>query len=179
MRGQNLHWVLFIDFRYLIPIYIILQKRFTMNWQQDQFLITDDQSKFDMDYIFDFISNRSYWAAGIPYEVVKRSIEGSVAFGVFENDRQIGFARVITDCATFGYLADVFIDENNRGKGLGKWLMETVMAHPKLQGLRGWMLRTKDAHSLYEKYGFERVVDTSKLMAKFNPNVYAKKELGS
>jgi GNAT superfamily N-acetyltransferase len=150
-----------------------------MEWKKEHFTISDDKSLFDIDYIFDFISNRSYWAANIPFEVVKKSIEGSVCFGVFENKQQIGFARVITDSATFGYLADVFIDENYRGQGLGKWLMETIMAYSNFQGLRGWMLRTKDAHSLYEKYGFERVVDTCKLMTKFNSNVYAKKELGS
>src|ERR1700712_302077 len=92
------------------------------------------------------------WAENIPVEVVQRSIDGAVCFGVYDEGEQIGFARVITDKATFGYLADVFIDERYRGLGLSKWLMETIMSHPELQGFRNWQLATRDAHTLYAKF---------------------------
>ena len=107
----------------------------------------------DIDLIHSFLS-RSYWAEGISKEIIRRSIEGALCFGVFENDKQVGFARMITDKATFAYLADVFIIEEYRGLGLSKWLMETIMAHPDLQGLRRMMLATRDAHELYKKFGF-------------------------
>jgi GNAT superfamily N-acetyltransferase len=100
---------------------------------------------------------RSYWARGVPPDVVQRSIENSLVFGVYGGDEQVGFARVVTDRATFAYLADVFVLEGHRGRGLGKWLMEVVLAHPELQGLRRWMLATADAHGLYRRYGFREL----------------------
>src|SRR4029077_18712234 len=97
-----------------------------MDWRKNEFTITTDNRQLDIDYIHHYISVKSYWAENIPIGIVKKSIEGAMCFGVYDNGKQIGFARVITDKATFGYLADVFIDENYRGKGLGIWLMETI-----------------------------------------------------
>ena len=125
---------------------------------QDEFIISTDKSKLDVGIIHNYLCNQSYWAKNISAEVVKKSIDGSCCFGLFVKEdpvlKQIGFARVITDCATFAYLADVFILEAYRGKGLSKWLMKTIMNCHDLQGLRRWLLATKDAHDLYKKYGF-------------------------
>ena len=136
--------------------------------QQNEFFISTDKSKLDVNIIHDYLCNESYWAKNIPLEIVQQSIEGSCCFGLYVNEnsilKQIGFARVITDCATFGYLADVFVIESYRGKGLAKWLMETIMNCPDLQGLRGWMLATKDAHTLYAKFGFSLLENTGRIM---------------
>lgn len=123
-----------------------------------QFLISTDKSKLQIDVIHNYLANYSYWAKGIPVEIVERSILNSIAFGVYFQDeealKQVGFCRVTSDLATFAYLADVFILEEYRGDGLSKFLMETVLQHPDLQGLRRWVLATADAHGLYAKYGF-------------------------
>ena len=124
-----------------------------MTVYKENFRISTDKSKLEIKVIHDFLS-RSYWSENIPVETVQKSIEGSLCFGVYENSRQIGFARMITDKATFAYLADVFIIENYRGQGLAKWLMNEIMNYPELQGLRRWLLATKDAHGLYLKSGF-------------------------
>jgi N-acetylglutamate synthase-like GNAT family acetyltransferase len=126
-----------------------------------RFLISTDKSKLDLDVIHDFLSRESYWAAGIPRETVARSIENSICFGVYDNANQIGFARVISDFATFAYVADVFIVEAYRERGLAKELMATIMAHPQLQGLRRWSLGTRDAQRLYAQFGFKPVVNTN------------------
>jgi GNAT superfamily N-acetyltransferase len=139
--------------------------------QKDNFYISTDKSKLDIEYIHQFISH-SYWAAGIPVEILQKSIEGSVCFGLYDHEKQIGFARVITDKATFGYLADVFVDENYRGKGLGVWLMSIIMSHPELQGFRNWMLGTRDAHNLYKKFGFTSLDQPERIMRKNDPDVY-------
>jgi GNAT superfamily N-acetyltransferase len=135
---------------------------------QNGFFISTDKTKLDVDVIYNYLSNESYWAKNIPLQTVQTSIENSYCFGLYvtENStkKQIGFARVITDCATFGYLADVFVIEKYRGKGLSKWLMKTIMDCPDLQGLRGWMLATKDAHGLYEKFGFSLLENTGRFM---------------
>jgi GNAT superfamily N-acetyltransferase len=138
---------------------------------KDHFTISTENEKFDIDSIHSFLT-RSYWAEGISKEVIKRSIEGSLCFGVFINSKQIGFARMITDKATFAYLADVFIIEEYRGLGLSKWLMEVIMAHPDLKGLRRMMLATKDAHGLYEKFGFTPLNNVDRWMQIHNPNIY-------
>lgn len=124
-----------------------------------RFLISADRSKLDVDVIHGFLA-RSYWAAGIPRETVVRSIENSLCFGVYDNAHQIGFARVISDFATYAYVADVFILKPYRERGLGKELMASIMAHPDLQGLRRWSLGTHDAQGLYAQFGFEPVVNT-------------------
>jgi GNAT superfamily N-acetyltransferase len=122
-------------------------------WERGEYTISTDKSRLDIEVIHGYL-DRSYWAAGRSVETVRRSIENSVAFGVYRGERQVGFARVITDYATFGWIADVFILEEFQGRGLGKWLTETIVAHPELQGFRRWVLATKDAHDLYRKVGF-------------------------
>lgn len=141
----------------------------------DGFSITTDQSRFDFDVIHSFISN-SYWAKGIPKDVLRRAIANSLAFGVFDEDGvQVGFARVITDKATFAYLADVFVVPSYQGLGLSKYLMDTLVSHPELQGIRRFMLATQDAHGLYEKYGFVAVANPEILMQIWDPNIYLSK----
>ncbi len=120
----------------------------------DRFYISTNKSKLDLAMIHNFLKN-SYWAKNIPLKVVEESIENSLCFGVYEGSKQIGFARVITDYATFAYLADLFIAESFRGLGLGKWLVECILEYPELQGLRKWLLATRDAHELYRPYGFQ------------------------
>ena len=142
-----------------------------MTIAKDQVTITTEKEKFDVEFIHSFLT-RSYWAEGISKEVIKRSIEGALCFGLFENDKQIGFARMITDQATFAYLADVFIIEEYRGRGLSKWLMEVIMSHPSLQGLRRMMLATKDAHGLYEKFGFTPLNNVDRWMQINDPDIY-------
>jgi GNAT superfamily N-acetyltransferase len=119
----------------------------------DGILVTTDPARLDLATIHAFLSG-SYWASGIPAEVVERSIRNSICFGAFDGSRQVGFARVISDRATFAYVADVFVLPAHRGRGVGKRLMETVVSHPALQGLRHWILFTRDAHGLYRQYGF-------------------------
>lgn len=131
---------------------------------KNNFIISTDKNKIDIDYVHDFLSN-SYWSPGVPMETVKKAMNGSLCFGVYDSDKQIGYARVVTDTATFAYLADVFIDENYRGKGLGKWLVKVILAHPDLQGLRRIILATKDAHSLYVKFGFVQFATPERWMA--------------
>ena len=143
-----------------------------MEWQQENFIISTDKSKLDIPYIHQFLSNESYWAAGIPYDIVEKSIENSLCFGIYDGRKQIGFARIITDEATFGYLADVFVDVAYRGKGLGKWLMEIIMKLPFISLLRGFMLATKDAHTLYEQYGFTSLSNPERFMRLHKSNVY-------
>lgn len=124
-----------------------------------RFLISTDKSRLDLDLIHEFLSH-SYWAAGIPRETVARSIDNSLCFGVYDNAHQIGFARVISDFATYAYVADVFILEPYRNRGLGKELMASIMTHPRLQRLRRWSLGTRDAQGLYEQFGFQPVLNT-------------------
>lgn len=114
----------------------------------------------------------SYWAEGIPREVVVRSIANAIPFGVHHGDAQVGFARVITDRATFAYLADVFVLESHRGRGLAKWLMECVHAHPELQGFRRWVLLTRDAHGLYAAAGWKPLAKPDRYMERHDPDVY-------
>jgi len=124
------------------------------------FYISTDPSKMDIDFIYDFISN-SYWSKGIPKALLEKAITNSFCFGIFrkENDHQVGFARLITDYATYAYLADVFVNEDFQGKGLGQLLIKTIVEHPDLSAIRSFNLYTADAHSLYEKFGFRKVED--------------------
>jgi GNAT superfamily N-acetyltransferase len=125
----------------------------TTEWRRGEYLISTDKSRLNVELVRDFLK-LSYWASGIPVEIVRRSIDNSLVFGVYTGDEQVGFARVVTDYATFAYLADVFVLEAHRGRGLGKWMMQVITSHPRLQGFRRWMLATRDAHELYRKYGF-------------------------
>ena len=143
--------------------------------EMGRFLISTDRSKLDVDVIHRFLA-RSYWAEGIPRETVVRSIENSLCFGVYDNARQIGFARVISDFATYAYVADVFILEPYRERGLGKELMASIMAHPDLQGLLRWSLGTRDARGLYAQFGFKPVVNTRARMVMeiVDPEIYSR-----
>jgi N-acetylglutamate synthase-like GNAT family acetyltransferase len=129
-----------------------------------EFLFSADKTKLDIGYIHHFLSKESYWAKNIPIDIVKKSIEGSLCFGVYENNKQVGFARVITDYATFGYLADVFIDKDYRGRGLSKELMKFIMEQDVIKKLRRFMLATLDAHGLYTQFGFESQEGNKRLM---------------
>jgi N-acetylglutamate synthase-like GNAT family acetyltransferase len=142
-----------------------------MDFTKDRFSISTEKEKMDIDFIHSFLT-QSYWAEGISKEIIRRSIEGALCFGVFENDKQVGFARMITDRATFAYLADVFIIEEYRGLGLSKWLMEVIMSHSDLQGLRRMMLATRDAHELYKKFGFTPLNNVDRWMHIHSPEVY-------
>ena len=121
---------------------------------KDDYRVSTDPVLLDIDLVHDYLSNQSYLAANIPKEIVQKSISNSLCYGLYFKDKQIGFARLVTDKATFAYLADVFIVESFRGKGLSKWLMEVIQSHPELQGLRRWMLGTRDAHELYGQFGW-------------------------
>jgi GNAT superfamily N-acetyltransferase len=123
-------------------------------WRYDGYVISTDASRLDLRTVYNFLKT-SYWAAGVPFEVVERSVRNSMVFGVYSGEEQVGFARVVTDRATFAYLADVFVLETHRGRGVGKWLMQTIFSHPDLQGLRRFMLATRDAHELYRRHGFD------------------------
>lgn len=140
-------------------------------WRRGEYSISTDKGRLDVAVIHGFLT-MSYWAAGVPMEVVKRSIEHSLAFGVFKEDQQVGFARIITDYATFAYLGDVFILEPFRGRGLSKWLMEVIVGHPDLQGLRRWVLLTRDAHGLYRQVGFTEPSRPERYMELHFPDVY-------
>jgi GNAT superfamily N-acetyltransferase len=141
-------------------------------YRRGEYVISTDPSRIDVDAVHAFLA-RSYWATGISRAVVARSIEGSLNFGLYAGESPAGFARVITDGATFAYLADVFVLEEHRGKGLGVWMLETIMSHPQLQNLRVWRLATKDAHGLYEKAGFRPLDHPERMMEIVDPAVYA------
>jgi GNAT superfamily N-acetyltransferase len=135
-------------------------------------LISTDPARLDLDTIYGFLTN-CYWAKGIPREVVARSIEHSLCFGVYDGTgAQVGFARVISDFATVAYVGDVFVLDMHRGRGLGKWLMECITQHPALQGLRRWILTTRDAHGLYSQVGFTPVKFPERYMELHDPHVY-------
>jgi GNAT superfamily N-acetyltransferase len=143
-------------------------RREASNRERDGYTISTDPSLLDRDLIHSFLRT-AYWSPNVPREVVDRSIDNSLNFGLYDSDgTQVGFARMVTDRAAFGYLADVFVIERERGRGLGKWLIETVLAHPDLQGLRRITLGTQDAHSLYERYGF-KPADSGRLMTLDRP----------
>src|SRR5579863_1270350 len=140
--------------------------------RRGEFLISTDRGRLDLDMIHGFLTN-CYWAKGIPREVVARSIEHSLCFGVYDGSgAQVGFARVVSDFATVAYLGDVFVLESHRGRGLSKWLMECIMRHPALQNLRRWILLTRDAHELYRKLGFTALKSPDRYMELHRPDVY-------
>ncbi len=134
--------------------------------------VTNDRARLDVALIHRYLSEESYWAAGIPRELVERSIEHSLCFGAFDGDAQVGFARVVTDYATFGYVADVFVVPSHRGRGVSKEIMAAIRNHPELQGLRRWHLVTRDAHGLYEQYGFRELESPGRHMESTAHNAY-------
>lgn len=122
--------------------------------QKGEFLLSTDPDKLDFEMIHDYLCYKSYWSAGIPRQVVEAAAKGATCFGIYHKGQQMGYTRLISDGATFGYLADVFILEAYRGQGLGKWLISTILTYPAYQGFRRWVLATQDAHDLYGKFGF-------------------------
>jgi len=141
-------------------------------FRRGEFLISTDPMRLDLDLIYDFLTN-CYWAKGIPRDVVARSIEHALCFGVYDGSgAQVGFARVISDFATVAYLGDVFVLESHRGRGLSKWMMECILQHPALQNLRRWILLTRDAHELYRKFGFTALKSPDRYMELHRPDVY-------
>ena len=139
-------------------------------WRKGAYTVSTDPDRLDLAAIHGYL-RESYWAAGIPREKVEKAIRHSLPFGLYEENSLIGFARVITDFATFAYVADAFVLPSHRGRGLGVWLMEVVRAHPDLQKLRRWVLATRDAHELYRKTGFTEV-DPGRFMQVLDPDVY-------
>lgn len=136
-----------------------------------KFSISTDEEKLDIKMIHHYLSN-SYWAKNIPMETIKKSIEHSLCFGLYFVNKQVGFARVITDYTSFAYLADVFVLESEQGKGLGKWLIKEIMDYPSLQGMRKWLLATEDAHGLYKQYGFSPLKNPDSIMEIRIDNIY-------
>jgi GNAT superfamily N-acetyltransferase len=138
------------------------------------YFLSTDPDLLDVSLLHKFLSEQSYWAPGIPREVVERSLKNSLCFGLFNESQQIGFARVVTDRATFAWLGDVFVIDAFRGQGLGKWMIETLLTHPDLQGLRRCLLGTRDAHGLYTQFGFTPLADPSRFLEIHWPNLYLK-----
>ena len=133
--------------------------------------VSTDRARFDVDWIHASLAG-TYWAKGIPRDLVERSLEGSIAFGAFDGSRQVGVARVVTDRATFAWVADVFVEPSYRGRGVSKRIMEAIRAHPELQGLRRWLLATANAHGLYEQFGFTRIAEPGRFMEITKKNPY-------
>jgi GNAT superfamily N-acetyltransferase len=136
-------------------------------YTKDNYTVSTDKTRLDADAIHDYLSNHSYWAKGRTKESVLRTIDHSLCFGLYHDREQVGFARVITDYTTFGYLADVYVLTGHAGKGHARWLMEVIMQHPQLQGMRRFMLATRDAHPLYEKFGFKPLSQPERWMEIF------------
>ena len=137
-----------------------------------EYEIDSDRARLDLAFVHGFLV-RSHWAQGIPLAVMKKAIENSVAFGVYRDGQQVGFARVVTDHATFAYMADVFVIEEERNCGLGRHLVETILAHPELQGMRRWLLGTRDAQSLYRRCGFADPPEEFRFLERLMPGGYA------
>ena len=146
-------------------------KPMTDIWRRGDYSISTDRSRLDIDLIHDYLSNESYWATGRSREVITRSIENSLSFGIYKGEHQVGFARIVTDYATFAWVADVFILREHRGHDLSKWLMQVIIAHPDLQGFRRWVLSTKDAHGVYERFGFIPLHRPERWMERPDPNM--------
>ena len=140
-------------------------------WRRGDYLISTDRERLDLNVIHDYLSRESYWAQGRSLETVERSIANSLPFGIYKDDKLVGFGRVVTDYATFGWIADVFVLDEFRGQGLSKWLVEVMLAHPELQGFRRWVLATKDAHGLYRKYGFAELLKPERWMERPDPKM--------
>ncbi|MBI1729583.1 GNAT family N-acetyltransferase [Candidatus Acetothermia bacterium] len=139
----------------------------------DEYRISTDRRLLDLTMIHGFLK-AAYWCEGIPSEVIQRSIENSLCFGIYNGKTQVGFARVITDYATFAYIGDVFVLESHRGRGLSKWLMQAIVEHPELQGFRRWLLATRDAHGLYKQFGFKPLKSPDRFIERWSPNLYKK-----
>ncbi len=143
-----------------------------LNVSRGEYSITTDRARLDLHVVHNYLCHESYWTPGVPFERVEKAADHSLNFSLFYRDEQVGYARVISDYCQIAYLGDVFILETHRGNGLGKWLIETVHSHPNLQGLRNWLLGTRDAHGLYRQYGWESLAEPQRWMARPNRNVY-------
>jgi GNAT superfamily N-acetyltransferase len=149
-----------------------LQRDAVFESRHGDFVVSTDRTRLDVDVIHGFLTN-CYWAKGIPRETVARSIQHALCFGVYDGSgAQVGFARVVSDFATVAYLGDVFVLQTHRGRGLSKFMMECIMAHPALQGLRRWILLTRDAHGLYQQFGFTPLKSADRYMELHRPDVY-------
>jgi GNAT superfamily N-acetyltransferase len=142
------------------------------DWQRGEFEVSANPQRLDVDAVHQFLAQESYWAKGIPRATFEKSVRNSLCFGLFHGNRQIGFARVISDFATIAYLGDVFVTPPYRGQGLAKWLMECVVSHPELQNLRRWILLTRDAHGLYRHIGFTELAQPERWMEIHNAGTY-------
>lgn len=140
-------------------------------WRRGEFTISTDNNRLDIRKIHDFLANQSYWAQGRTIETVQRALDNSFNFGLYKNNQQIGFARVVTDYATFAWIADVFVLPEHRGLGLSKWLMDVILSHSELQGFRRWVLATRDAHGLYARFGFIALHRPERWMERPDPNM--------
>jgi GNAT superfamily N-acetyltransferase len=138
----------------------------------DDYVISADKSRLDLPFVHLFLSTQAYWCLNIPIDTVRRSVEHSLCFGVYLGEQQVGFARIISDYATIAYLGDVFVIPEHRGKGLSKRLLEEIMSHPGLQGLRRWILLTGDAHGLYQQFGWKPISKPELYMEIATPNIY-------
>jgi GNAT superfamily N-acetyltransferase len=138
-------------------------------WRRGAYTISTDQQRLDIELIHRYLSTSTYWATGRPLDVVRRSLAHSLCFGLYLDGVQVGFARVITDYATFAWIADVFVLDAHRGQGLGVWMMEVILAHPDLQGFRRWALATKDAQELYRRFGFAELTRPERWMERRDP----------
>lgn len=136
-----------------------------------EYTVSDNKSRLDLNVIHSFLT-RTYWAEGIKMDRIERVVEHSFCFGLFKGEQMIGFGRVLSDTSAIAYMMDFFVLEEHRGKGLGKWLVESVLAYPPLQDVRRWMLATEDAHSLYSRYGFGPYEPAEELMMKYDPEKY-------
>ena len=140
---------------------------------RDEYKISTDKGLLNIALIHTYLSEESYWAKNIPVAFVKKSIKNSLCFGIYFKQEQIGFARVISDYSTFAYLADVFVSEGFRGKGLSKWLVKFILVHPQLQQLRRFCLATRDAHKLYELFGFTSLSHPENMMEIKHNDLYS------
>ncbi len=140
-------------------------------WQRGEYTVSTDNERLEINTVHDFLANHSYWAQGRSIDTVRQALDNSFNFGLYLNKKQIGFARVVTDYATFAWIADVFVLPEHRGQGLSKWLMELILSHPDLQGFRRWVLATKDAHTLYERFGFIPLHRPERWMERPDPNM--------
>jgi len=149
-----------------------------VEFQNGPFTISTDPARLDIDTIHVFLSTRAYWSPDLPRPVLEKAVSNSLCFGVYENGRQAGFARVVTDLATFAYICDLFILEEYRGKGLSKWLVSCILAHPELQNLRRWLLITRDAHGLYSRFGFTPAARPENVMEIVDLDIYRRLQQG-
>ncbi|HZI18190.1 MAG TPA: GNAT family N-acetyltransferase [Pyrinomonadaceae bacterium] len=142
-----------------------------MDWHRGEYTISTDPARLDLGVVHRFISEESYWGRGRPLETVRRAVKNSLPFGIYRGAETVGFARVVTDYATFAWVADVFVVAGHRGRGLSKWLMEVMLSHPDLQGFRRWLLATKDAHGLYQQFGFKELRRPERFMERPDPQM--------